>query len=434
MVTASYGPAGVDFDGAVTPLSPAPVLADDVELIGEYQGSGSRRASWLLRRDGRTLEVSSLLYLVCVNLVPGRNLADLATAVGDAWGRTATVADMAYLLEHKLAPLGVLAGATAGDPAGRRRPPRPASALAVRRAVLSKDAVARWSRPLQFLFRAPIVAVALVALGALDLRLLRGGRLPAAMREVAGHPGLVLLVVALTVAAGAFHELGHATACRYGGAEPGVIGVGIYLVWPVFYNNLDGCYRLDRAGRLRADLGGVYFNAVFIVALGAAYLATGFRPLVVAVAVEHLVMLHQFLPFVRLDGYYMVSDLAGVPDLFGLIRPIVASWVPGRPAATGVRDLRWTARAVVTAWVVVTVPALAAALVLFVTRLPELVTGMASAMTGEAAAVVAAARAGGVGRAAVHGVNLAFLAVPAVGIMLTVGRACRSRRVSAARR
>ena len=433
MVTAPNGPAGVDFNGAVTPSSPAPVLADDVELIGQYQGSGSRRASWLLRRDGRTVQVSPLLYLVCANLVPGRSLADVATAVGDASGRTATVADVAYLLEHKLAPLGVLAGPTASDRADR--PGRqPASALAVRRVVLSGDAVARWSRPLQFLFRAPIVAVALVALGALDLRLLRGGRLPAAMHDVAGHPGLVLLVVALTVAAGAFHELGHATACRYGGAEPGVIGVGIYLVWPVFYNNLDGCYRLDRAGRLRADLGGVYFNAVFIVGLGAAYLATGFRPLVVAVAVEHLVMLHQFLPFVRLDGYYVVSDLAGVPDLFGLIRPIVASWVPGRPSAPGVGDLRPTARAVVTAWVVLTVPALAAALVLFVVRLPDLAAGLASGMTGEATAVVSAARAGGVGRAVVHGVNLTFLTVPAVGVILTVGRACRSRLVSAARR
>lgn len=432
VVTAPDGPAGVDFNGAVTPSSPAPVLADDVELIGEYQGSGSRRASWLLRRDGRTIEVSPLLYLVCANLVPGRSFADVATAVGDASGRTATVADVAYLLEHKLAPLGVLAGSPVSDRA-RRRGRQPASALAVRRVVLSESAVATWSRPLQFLFRPAFLVATLVALGALDLRVLRGGRLPIAMHEVAGHPGLVVLVAALTVVAGAFHELGHATACRYGGAEPGVIGVGIYLIWPVFYNNLDGCYRLDRAGRLRADLGGVYFNAVFIVALGAAYLATGFRPLVVAIAVEHLVMLHQFLPFVRLDGYYMVSDLAGVPDLFGLIRPIVASWVPGRPPVAGVRDLRRAARAVVTVWVVLTVPAVAAVLVLFVARLPDLVTAGVSGTTGEARALVVAVRAGGVGGAAVHGMNLAILTVPAVGVVLTVARACRSTLVSAAR-
>jgi putative peptide zinc metalloprotease protein len=45
-----------------------------------------------------------------------------------------------------------------------------------------------------------------------------------------------------------------------------VIGVGIYLVWPSFFTNVTDSYRLSRAGRLRTDLGGVYFNAVFIVA------------------------------------------------------------------------------------------------------------------------------------------------------------------------
>jgi putative peptide zinc metalloprotease protein len=224
--------------------------------------------------------------------------------------------------------------------------------------------------------------------------------------------------------------LGHATACRYGGAEPGVIGVGIYLIWPVFYNDLNDSYRLDRAGRLRADLGGVYFNAVFSVALGVAYLLTSFEPLVVAVAVQHLLVLQQFLPFVRLDGYYVVSDLAGVPDLFGRIRPILSSLVPGRPASAAVLQLKPSARAVVTAWVLVSVPALAALLLLFLLRLPSLAGALWGLVRTRAESLLATWSAGELWPATVDCLHLAFLLVPPVGIALTIAQAVRGRLAS----
>ena len=89
-----------------------------------------------------------------------------------------------------------------------------------------------------------------------------------AARQLPFHPNLFLLVTVLVIFSGFFHELGHATATRYGGGSPGVMGVGIYLAWPAFYTDLTDSYRLNRAGRLRSDLGGVYFNAVLIVAAG----------------------------------------------------------------------------------------------------------------------------------------------------------------------
>ena len=102
-----------------------------------------------------------------------------------------------------------------------------------------------------------------------DAWLVRGGRLTSSFQHVLLHPLLLLLVLGLSVASMLFHECGHAAACRYGGARPGVIGVGFYVVWPAFYTNVTDAYRLGRAGRIRTDLGGVYFNAVFALALSA---------------------------------------------------------------------------------------------------------------------------------------------------------------------
>src|SRR5205814_2135476 len=82
-------------------------------------------------------------------------------------------------------------------------------------------------------------------------------------------------------------------------ARPGVIGVGIYVVWPAFFTNVTDSYRLSRAGRLRTDLGGIYFNAVFMLVLAGIYAATSSELLLLVIAVTHLEMLEQLLPFVR---------------------------------------------------------------------------------------------------------------------------------------
>ena len=380
-----------------------------------------------MRQGGRTMEVSPLLHMLCASLDGRRDLDEVAAVMGSLAGRDVSPGDVAYLLEHKLRPLGVL-----GSPA--TAPTAPPTALAVRKAVVPAAAVRWCTGPLRFLFHPFVLAPVLVAFVALDAWLAIHASIGQGMSDLLVNPGLVLLLAAITLAGGAFHELGHATACRYGGAEPGVIGAGIYLIWPVFYNDLNDSYRLDRAGRLRADLGGVYFNAVFSLVLGAGYLVTGFEPLVVAVAVQHLAILQQFLPFLRLDGYYLVSDLAGVPDLFRRIRPVLSSLVPGRPAPPAVRQLKPRARAVVTAWVLLTAPLLAALLVLLVVRLPRLAVTVWSSVGLRSESLVAAWRAGDLTAAGLDSLQVAFLLIPPAGIVLTVAHVVRSRLVPAGRR
>jgi putative peptide zinc metalloprotease protein len=172
------------------------------------------------------------------------------------------------------------------------------------------------------------------------------------------RPENFLPVFGLAILAASFHELGHATACRYSGAKPGRIGAGIYLMWMVFYSDVTDAYRLSKAGRLRVDLGGVYFNAIFALVTAGAYFLTKSEVLLIAVFIQQLGMLYQFMPFVRLDGYYVVSDLTGVPDLFARIKPTLKSMIPGRRTDRRVNELKPWVRVVVTVWVLITIPAL----------------------------------------------------------------------------
>ena len=207
--------------------------------------------------------------------------------------------------------------------------------LKLRRTIVPEAGVqllSRWFRPL---FRPFAVAVVLAALIASDTWLFGWGRLGSASRYVLLHPLLVLLVLGLSVASMLFHECGHAAACRYGGARPGVIGMGIYVIWPAFFTNVTDAYRLGRAGRIRTDLGGVYFNAIFVLPLTVTYLATGYAPLACAVVLIHAEIVQQLLPSLRFDGYFILADLIGLPDLFRRIGPTLRSLIPGRRPIPG---------------------------------------------------------------------------------------------------
>ena len=198
------------------------------------------------------------------------------------------------------------------------------------------------------------------AVAAVDGWLFAAHGLGRGLQQILRDPVDLLIVLGLSVLSAAFHECGHATGCRYGGARPGVVGVGIYLVWPSFFTNVTDSYRLSRAGRLRTDLGGLYFNLIFMLALAGIYAATSAEVLLLVIAVTHLEMLEQLLPFVRFDGYFILSDLAGVPDLFARIAPILRSAVTrGRPDPR-ITGLRRRTRILVTGWVVCVIPLLTA--------------------------------------------------------------------------
>jgi putative peptide zinc metalloprotease protein len=198
--------------------------------------------------------------------------------------------------------------------------------------------------------------------------------------------------VTLFIASAAFHELGHAASCRYGGARPGRIGAGIYLLWPSFFTNVTDSYRLNRAGRLRTDLGGLYFNLLSILALVGLYAATGAEVLLLAIAAIHLQMLEQLLPFARFDGYWILSDLIGVPDLFARVGPILKNALTrGRHPDPRITGMRPAARAAVTAWVLCLLPVLAATLGYLLLHLPAIDRALWHAAAAQARATAAAA-------------------------------------------
>jgi putative peptide zinc metalloprotease protein len=398
-----------------------PRLADGVELIGEYEGSGYKEPPSLARRaDGQVVQLTPMLYSVAEHADGQRDYAELANVVGAEIGRAITDDNVRFLVEERLAPLGLVTQPDGSQPDVDKSDPL--LALKFRTAVIPEGLANTLAKAFSPLFYWPVVVAVLAGLVAADAWLFLDHGIAQAVRQSVYNPGLFLALFAAIVASAAFHEIGHAAACRFGGGTPGKMGCGLYLAWPAFYTDVTDAYRLGRRARLRTDLGGVYFNVVVVLATVAAYLLTGFEPLLILVVVQHIEIAHQLLPVVRLDGYYIVADLTGVPDLFNRIGPILRSLVPGRKADERVTVLKRWVRFAVTAWVLIVVPLLLFQLVMLLMHLPRI---LGTAWDSGAKQWDAAAAAFGDGDwlGGLSGaVQLLVLALPMAGIVLMLVR------------
>ena len=398
-----------------------PARAVGVELLGEVTGSGYRRAPSLARRsDGQVLQLTPILYATLAAVDGRRDVQAIAQALVTDHGLVIDPTDVEHLLETKLRPLGVLRGPDGDEPIVARSNPL----LALRWRVIVSNPV--WTRriaaPFAALFAAPVVAGVLLVFAAISGWLLFDEGLAAATRQALYEPGLLLAVVALSFASAGFHEVGHAAACVRGGAQPGAMGAGLYLLWPAFYTDVSDSYRLDRRDRLRVDLGGLYFNAVFAVGIFAVWLVTRADALLVVIPVQLLQMVRQLVPFVRFDGYHVLADLTGVPDLFARIKPTLLGLLPGRWGEPDRSGLKPWARAVITAWVVLVVPILAVSLLLMVVAFPRVAATTWDSLGDQTSQLVDHWSHGRLARAGLGAVAVVAITLPVLSMTYLLSR------------
>ena len=401
--------------------SSPPKLAEGVELIGESAGSGYKKPPSLVRRsDGQVIQLTRLLYLIAEAADGSRDEEAIAATVTERFDKTVSAGNVRTLMEDKLRPLGILAAADGSSP--KLEKPDPLLALKYRKALIPEHASMRVASLFKPLFFPPVVLAALVGLVVFDVWLFFSHGVAQAFRQSAENPAIVVPVMVLVVLAAGWHEFGHAAGCAYGGAKPGAMGAGIYLVYPAFYTDVTDSYRLGRAGRLRTDLAGVYFNCLFILAIAGLYALTGLEALILIIVVSHVDAARQLLPFLRLDGYYIVADLTGVPDLFSKLKPILASALPWKKTDPKVKELKLWARLVVTVWTLLVIPLLLAQLLMLLLHAPRIFATAWTSLGDKSEGVSKAFADGNLLDVASGVFQCVILVLPMLGLVLTFVR------------
>jgi putative peptide zinc metalloprotease protein len=117
------------------------------------------------------------------------------------------------------------------------------------------------------------------------------------------------------------HELGHAFAAKRYGCRVGSMGLAFMVMWPTLYTDTSDAWRLvSRRQRAVIAVAGMAVE----LALGAAcLLAWTFLPdgparsaaFLMATATVAMTLLVNLNPFMRFDGYYILSDSWGIDNL-----------------------------------------------------------------------------------------------------------------------
>lgn len=129
-------------------------------------------------------------------------------------------------------------------------------------------------------------------------------------------------LVGLTLfATKALHELGHGYAAKRHGCRVPTMGVALMVLWPVLYTDTTDAWRLT-SRRARLEIASAGINVELALA-AIATLAWSFLPdgpargaaFLVATVTWITTLLVNLSPFMRFDGYYLLSDALDIPNL-----------------------------------------------------------------------------------------------------------------------
>lgn len=182
------------------------------------------------------------------------------------------------------------------------------------RELFSASAIDRFSDTCRLMFRKGVMLPLMAAVLAADVWFFCSTDNLLTFNGSANAYMVVGLLVFMVVSS-LFHELGHASACKHFGIRHGGIGFGLYLNFPVLYTDVTEVWRLRRTDRCIVNLAGVYFQMYILLAVLALFYATGSDTLRYMILTLNLGFIMTLNPFFKFDGYWIASDVLGIPNL-----------------------------------------------------------------------------------------------------------------------
>lgn len=289
-------------------MSAVPQLHTNIEFFPIDSASTSQRYVAKIGSE-RQVELSETLYHFARLIDGQRTLEQIAAAFTEQTGKPCSAADAERIVETYLIPHGIVVSNN-----GTRKPKKQPSYLYVRIPLFSQQFLRPITRVLQALFISPLFSTALTLIAAFHLYFYAFAERPAVSPQAITGPDVLLTALLLFIST-LFHELGHSSACHRFGAKHGDIGMGLYLYFPVFYADVTDVWRLKRTERAIVDFAGMYFQLLLVPLFYAAYLLTEHPAFLYTIYALNFSIASSLNPLLRFDGYWLASDLAGIPNL-----------------------------------------------------------------------------------------------------------------------
>ncbi|MEK6408315.1 MAG: hypothetical protein AABN34_15250 [Acidobacteriota bacterium] len=281
--------------------------------------------------QGRQLMISPKVADLISQLQEGISLEEAARALSGMWERAVTADDLRYIVEHQMVAQG-LAYPADSAPASVLQSPQELAVQLVKAAkkplyeklltgqfrwrLMKRDLVEKLCSPLTVAYQPLSLLLALVMIVATRWMLystMEGHFVRQVITQF--NPTEYLASLAILIVVVLIHEFGHAAAQLRYGLPAGAIGFHLYHYLPAFFANASASWKLKPSRRVVVDMGGIYFQAIITSILYLIYLKTQYLPLMIAVLTSDSLCLIALNPFLRFDGYWLLVDLLGVPNL-----------------------------------------------------------------------------------------------------------------------
>jgi putative peptide zinc metalloprotease protein len=294
-------------------LPPFPRLRSEVSIV-PFFSSAMEETYLVVLPDGRSLQTTRKLYELITHLDGSRNVEEIARILSGMWNCSIRPTDVQDWIDRYLVPHDLLVPVpdlpSPVPSASAKSPPTKGIMLIPGRLALPL------TRRLRLLFH-PLCALPLLWASALCHGLIYLDLMSGTGKGFFSSipPSVYLIGYLVTFLSVLFHEFGHLSACQYFDCPHGEIRLGLYLIFPIFYANVSPAWRLERKARVVVDLAGMYFQLLVTIPVSLLFHLTR-EPVWLLLFLElDAMILFSLNPFLRFDGYWLCSDLLGVPNL-----------------------------------------------------------------------------------------------------------------------
>ena len=275
-----------------------------------------QQGKYLLRYKSRYFEVSFALAELIRVLQQHDSMEKAAASFSMASGRTYSPKELSEICIKYLRPIfdDLPSEGNQHASTAKKGPFKKNRTFIFKFGLIPPSVVKKLASHLQFLLYPQIAIVLLLAILGCEILFFTSDL--GVIHSLSGANAYAIFgTLCLFVTCSFFHELGHATACRHFNVENGGIGCGLYLAFPVLYTDVTNIWQLTRRQRIVVNFSGVYFQLIFLLPFFLIYFTTKQEIAKLFIYTININFLFTLNPFFKFDGYWIMSDLIGVPNL-----------------------------------------------------------------------------------------------------------------------
>lgn len=131
------------------------------------------------------------------------------------------------------------------------------------------------------------------------------------------EPAEYVIIYATFLISVCFHEFAHGVVCKYYGGKVGTLGFMLIFFSPAMYCDISGVRVIEsKYKKIMASFAGIYVNLFFMSIASLGFVIFREPILAAFIIMSFTTILSNLIPFVRLDGYWILSFATGITNLY----------------------------------------------------------------------------------------------------------------------